>query len=277
MHTNALLQIAADQALNNQMQMLRDAGADLTTDSLATLCTRRATQQGVKSLPVPTHTSNPRTHKIVALYPLLLSIEGFQGVTNITNGILHSYSRNPSLVAQFNQQVMALNGVVNLAITPAPHRVHTASAAVGTVGQPGYVAAIPEVQQGDYGAVHPALSLLTALEPLLTVMMDQLNYLDLKEHEGQNLSPLQVQMLVVKGADLNLTDAQRRIAQQHVAAARQMNRGGLRGGYGRGYPPYGARGQDRGARRGGDRGGRGRGGDRGRGFGANVDQTTGLP
>ena len=122
------------------------------------------------------------------------------------------------------------------------------------------------------------------MEPLLLVMSDQLNYLELKEHENQHLSPFQVQLLVVKGADLTLTDAQCRIAQQHVAASRNANRlgGGRGGGYGgRGYGGFDGRG--RGGRGGDGRGGgRGRGGwdgrGRGRGAGgaANIDPTTGL-
>jgi len=241
-------------------------------------------QQGVKVLPVPMHTSNPKTHKIVALYLCLLQEEGFQGVTNITNGMLHSYSRNPSLVMQFNQLLMGLWGVLSLQLRPALHLTRVAAPTVGVAGQAGFVPAVEAVNQGDFAAVHTALNIHTSMEPLLLVMSDQLNYLELKEHENQHLSPFQVQLLVVKGADLTLTDAQRRIAQQHVAASRNANRlgGGRGGGYGgRGYGGFDGRG--RGGRGGDGRGGgRGRGGWDGRGRGrgakgaANIDPTTGL-
>jgi len=284
MHNAALMQIAADQLVQAQVQQLQQAGADLPTDTLQTICLRRSLQQGVKTSPVPLHTSNPKTHKIVALYPYLVEHEGFQAVTNICNGILHAYSRNPSLVAQYNQLVMVVYSVVSMSLTPAPHRVVVAVPAVGIAGAAGHVPAVPAVNQGDFAAVHPSLSIYTALEPLLMVLADQLNYLELKEHESQHLSPFQLQLLVVKGADLSLTDAQRRIAQQHVAASRQHNRGG--GIYGGGRGGGNGRGQDRGGRgqgsrgRGQDgRGGRGAGG-RGRGAGGNAagyDPVTGLP
>ena len=233
--------------LNFDAQALMAAGQDDADDTSATLTRRRLTRAGVKNHPSPISSYNAKCTGLPDTYAMIIEQEGMPAVEALSAHIRHRWDRNQNIVEGVLTLVQLMGQLVAF-WRAAP--LHSVSVAVGTAGQAGYVA---PVVQGQYAARHSPLAFYQMLAPLVDHLKGLFNYLDLKEGEGVHMNATSLQLLAVKGADMSVTEQQRRISQQLATAAQHSNRSNGGGAFHRG----GGGGFQRGGGGGFQRGGRG--------------------
>ena len=233
--------------VNLDAQALMAAGQDAADDTSAQLTMRRLTRAGVKDHPSPITSYNPKCTGLPDAYALIIEQEGMPAVEALSAHIRHRWDRNQNIVEGVLTLVQLMGQLVAF-WRAAP--LHAVSVAVGTAGQAGYQAA---VVQGQYAARHSPLAFYQMLAPLVDHLKGLFNYLDLKEGEGVHMNATTLQLLAVKGADMSVTEQQRRISQQLVTAAQHSNRshgggGAFQRGGGGGFQRGGGGGFQRGGR-----------------------------
>ena len=181
-------------------------------------------ESGDRTSPLSSSSYNPKCTGLPDTYALIIEQEGMPAVEALSGHIRHRWDRNQNIVEGVLTLVQLMGQLVAF-WRAAP--LHSVSVAVGTAGQAGYVA---PVVQGQYAARHSPLAFYQVLAPLVDHLKGLFNYLDLKEREGVHMNATSLQLLAVKGADMSVTEQQRRISQQLATAAQHSNRSNGGGG-----------------------------------------------
>ena len=217
-----------------RLKIARLSGLSLDISPMRPLITTR--ESGDRTSPLSSSSYNPKCTGLP-----MPAVEALSG------HIRHRWDRNQNIVEGVLTLVQLMGQLVAF-WRAAP--LHAVSVAVGTAGQAGYQAA---VVQGQYAARHSPLAFYQMLAPLVDHLKGLFNYLDLKEGEGVHMNATTLQLLAVKGADMSVTEQQRRISQQLATAAQHSNRshgggGAFQRGGGGGFQRGGGGGFQRGGR-----------------------------
>jgi len=267
------------QAIGNIIEApAQQVARDVPTDGDRELLEKYLRRQGVQDLPEPLTSANPSLVRMPWAWVYVILQEGQSGVNALSAALSSEWTKNGHLVVELRHQLLAVSNIVVAlrAVPPVPEFIFRPQQVDIRVPANSVLPTMP-----------PPMALWQCLAPLMKVLQSKLNYLDLKEAEGQRATPTTVGMMSIETADPTLTAEQRRLhsfslqqARQSVARGRGQHQDGsvqalLRnlqaaigsgrydnsyGTYGRYNNNYGNRGGQRGGHDGGSRGnGRGRG------------------